>query len=88
MKSQGSAIAAREWAGFCTSGMLLGPLELAQSAPNVAPNNTSRLGLNEYYEQEAARLRPTGRPISDLPAINRGPALREWDRRLGRFRNR
>jgi hypothetical protein len=47
------------------------------------------LGVNLYYRQEAAKLLAAGgRPISDSPLTNRGAALREWDRRLGRFGNR
>ncbi len=51
-------------------------------------NTKGRLGLHEYFRQETARLQAAGRPISDSPAINRGAALREWDRQLGRFGNR
>ena len=51
-------------------------------------NKKGVLGLNLYFRQEAARLQAVGRPISNLPAVNRGAGLREWDRRHGRFGNR
>jgi predicted phage terminase large subunit-like protein len=51
-------------------------------------NTKGRLGLHQYFRQETARLRAAGRPISDSPAINRGAALREWDRQRGRFGSR
>jgi predicted phage terminase large subunit-like protein len=51
-------------------------------------NSKGRLGLHEYYRQETARRLAAGRPISDSPAVNRGAALREWDRQRGRFGNR
>ncbi|MGA8101030.1 MAG: phage terminase large subunit, partial [Candidatus Acidiferrales bacterium] len=51
-------------------------------------NTKGVLGLNEYFRQETARMQAAGRPISDSPAVNRGAALREWDRQHGRFGNR